>query len=110
VTAIPSAASLGPHCAGSVCKTLENLERRHRGRPNETLRRQLTIAVNESPRSRELLVAEFGQTWDPAQLQEDFDVIGFRAPFVVVRRRSDHQLGSLCFQHHPRFYFAFVPD
>jgi hypothetical protein len=29
------------------------------------------------------------------------------APFVVVRRLSDGQKGSLEFQHHPRFYFNF---
>jgi hypothetical protein len=29
------------------------------------------------------------------------------APFVVVRRRSDGQEGSLMFQHWPRYYFLF---
>jgi hypothetical protein len=78
--------------------------------PTETLRRQLAVAINESPRSRELLEAEFGRVWDTAQLQEDFDAVGFRAPFVVVTRRSDQRLGSLLFQNVPRFFFAFVPD
>ena len=78
--------------------------------PTEALRRQLGVALNESPRSRELLEAEFGRVWDAGRMQEDFDVVGFRAPFVVVRRRSDHRLGSLLFQSFPRFYFAFVPD
>lgn len=76
----------------------------------EAMRRQLAAVINESPRSRELLEAEFGRVWDPAQLQAEFDVLGFRAPFVVVRRRSDRLLGSLLFQHHLRFYFAFQAD
>jgi hypothetical protein len=78
--------------------------------PTEAIRRQLAVVINESPRSRELLEAKFGQVWDPDQLQEEFDVVGFRAPFVVATRRSDHRLGSLLFQNAPRFYFAFVPD
>jgi hypothetical protein len=36
-------------------------------------------------------------------------VIGFLAPFVVVRRKIDGVKGSLEFQHHPRFYFGFSP-
>lgn len=78
--------------------------------PTEIIRRQLAVVINESPRSRELLEAEFGKVWDTAQLQAEFEVIGFRAPLVVVRRRGDHRLGSLLFQGSPRFYFAYVPD
>jgi hypothetical protein len=78
--------------------------------PTEEIRRQLVTVINESPRSRELLESEFGPVWDSDQLQRDFDVIGFGTPFVVARRHSDRQLGSLIFQELPRFYFAFVPD
>jgi hypothetical protein len=38
------------------------------------------------------------------------EVLGFAAPFVVVRRRTDQKLGSLLFQHHPRLYFDFKAD
>ena len=51
-----------------------------------------------------------GQEWDTAQLQEDFDVLGFSAPFVVVRRKADGQKGSLEFKHSPRVYFGFRAD
>jgi hypothetical protein len=50
--------------------------------------------------------AEGEQTWSTQQLQEDFEVIGFQAPYVVVRRKSDQQLGTV----HPRLYWGFVPD
>jgi hypothetical protein len=50
-----------------------------------------------------------GAVWDTTQLQEDFEVIGFQAPFVVVKRRSDGQLGSLEFSHSPRRYWGFTP-
>jgi hypothetical protein len=40
---------------------------------------------------------------------QDFEAIGFMAPFVVVRRLADGKKGSLEFQHDPRFYFNFMP-
>jgi hypothetical protein len=43
-------------------------------------------------------------------LTKDFEVIGFLAPLVVVRRRSDGLKGSLEFQHSPRPYWGFVED
>ena len=54
--------------------------------------------------------AEFGQVWDTAQLSEAFEVLGFMAPYAVVRRKSDGRKGSLEFQHLPRFYFNLVLD
>ncbi len=56
------------------------------------------------------LAAEQGQTWDTAALQRDFEVLGFAAPFCVVRRRSDGKRGSLEFTHSPRVYFGWKPD
>jgi hypothetical protein len=35
------------------------------------------------------------------ELGADFEVLGFAAPLVVVRRRSDNMDGSLYFQHNP---------
>jgi len=48
--------------------------------------------------------------WDTPQLRQDFEVIGFLAPLVVVRRRADGVKGSLEFQHSPRLYWGFVED
>jgi len=42
-----------------------------------------------------------GRVWDTNALRQDFDVLGFAAPFVVVRRKSDGVRGSLEFQHNP---------
>ncbi len=44
---------------------------------------------------------------DGKVLQRDFEVVGFAAPFVVVRRRSDGVKGTLEFTHNPRVYFGF---
>jgi hypothetical protein len=56
------------------------------------------------------LANEQGPTWTTAEMQRDFEPIGFLAPFVVVRRRSDGVKGTLEFTHSPRVYFAFVPE
>lgn len=50
------------------------------------------------------------QRWDTQELQRDFEVLGFMAPVVAVKRKSDGAKGSLKFTHHPRFYFNFVLD
>lgn len=78
--------------------------------PTEAIRKELLVQINAEPGSREALEAEHGQVWDTNQLREDYEVLGFAAPLVVVRRKSDGQKGSLFFQHHPRFYFGFQPD
>ncbi len=44
------------------------------------------------------------------QLARDFVVVGFMAPFVVVRRKTDGVLGSCEFQHNPRLYFNWLED
>jgi hypothetical protein len=75
--------------------------------PTEPIRRELLAEINAQPGSREALEAEHGQVWDTKQLGEDFDVLGFAAPLVVVRRKSDGVKGSLMFQHSPRLYYGF---
>jgi len=76
----------------------------------EILRKQLCETINACPRSREALEAEHGQVWTTTELSIDFEVIGFSAPLVVVLRKSDGVIGSLFFQHSPRFYYGFEPD
>jgi len=77
--------------------------------PTETIRRQRLVEINAEPGSREALEAQHGKVWDTTELQEEFRVLGFLAPYVVALRRSDNVKGSLEFQHNPRFYFNFVP-
>ena len=77
--------------------------------PTEAIRRERLAEINAEPGSREALEAEHGQVWDTEQLRQDFEVIGFLAPLVVVRRKADGVKGSLEFQHTPRLYFNFEP-
>lgn len=76
--------------------------------PTETLRRQRLNEINVDPGSRESLELKYGQVWSTDELSNDFQVIGFMAPFVGVLRKSDGLKGSLEFQHSPRLYFNFV--
>lgn len=57
---------------------------------------------------RDLAVAP--QRWTTAELQQEFTVHSFLAPFVVVTRKADGAKGSMEFTHSPRFYFNFVQE
>lgn len=48
--------------------------------------------------------------YNTQELQEHFEVIGFLAPFVSVRRKSDGVEGTMMFDHSPRVYFDFKPE
>ena len=74
----------------------------------ESIRREMVAEINHAPGSREALEATYGKVYDTTQLQEEFDVLGFMAPFVSVVRKSDWRKGSMMFQHNPRFYFDFT--
>ncbi len=78
--------------------------------PTESTRRQMMIDINANPGSREALEAKHGQVWNTEQLQQDFEVLAFMAPFVIVREKSTGAKGSLEFQASPRFYFNFQAD
>jgi hypothetical protein len=79
----------------------------------EGIRRIQTAVINNAVESddetteRQRLEKEYGQVWNTQELSAEFEVIGFMAPYVVVKRKSDDKKGSLQFQHMPRFYFNF---
>ncbi len=76
----------------------------------ESIRLTQLTEINATPRSREELAAKHGQVWNTEELARDFEVLGFLAPYVVVRRKAYGQIGSLAFQHDPRVYFGWAPD
>ena len=76
----------------------------------DVLRMMMTAAVNAVRDERADLESVHGQVWNTQELSRDFTVSGFCAPFVVVERKSDGQVGSLMFQHAPRYYFTFKAD
>jgi hypothetical protein len=76
----------------------------------ENARRSLVAEINSAPGSKEYLEAKYGKVYDTSELQDEFEALGFMAPFIVVRRRSDGVRGSLMFQHSPRLYHSFKPE
>lgn len=74
---------------------------------DEKMRMAIVEEINRNPKTREELESQHGQVWDTIQLQEDFTVFRFSAPFVGVVRNSDGVEGVLTFQHRPRFYWGF---
>jgi len=75
--------------------------------PTEQISREMTEAIRAERADRAVLEQAFGQVWDTSELERDFFVTGFAAPFVGVTRRSDGVAGSLMFQARPRFYWGF---
>ena len=75
--------------------------------PTETIRRKHVAQINQDPGGRADMESKHGQVWNTKELQQDFEVLSFLAPYVTVRRKSDNQMGSLVFQHNPRFYYNF---
>ena len=73
----------------------------------EDIRRVLVSGINAVEGSREYMEEKHGQVWDTNELTKDFEVEAFMAPFLKVRRLSDGIVGTLTFQHSPRFYFGF---
>jgi len=78
--------------------------------PTEATRRQMVQEINAEPGSREYLEQMHGQVWDTTELQRDFSVLGFMAPFVIVAEKESGRRGSLLFQHSPRVYHSFQPE
>ncbi|WP_442508348.1 hypothetical protein SH528x_007317 [Novipirellula sp. SH528] len=76
--------------------------------PTETIRRQQVAAINAEPGSREYLEAKHGEVWDTSELQKEFTVLAFMAPYCIVKRNGVK--GSVKFQHQPRLYYSWSPE
>ena len=75
----------------------------------EAIRRRRLAEINVGG-GRPEMERRHGMVWDPAELATAFEIIGFMAPLVVARRKADGRIGSLEFQHQPRFYFNWQED
>lgn len=76
--------------------------------PTEAVRRVETAIINADPGSREYLEAKYGEVWDTTQLQQEFTVLAFMAPYCIVKRGGVK--GTVKFQHDPRLYYSFSAD
>ena len=63
----------------------------------------------EAAKLRAIARANNGPVWDTVELQRDYEVVGFLAPFVAVKRKSDGVTGTMTWvPAYPRFYYNFV--
>jgi len=78
----------------------------------EAIRRNLVNEINTYPADRKELENAYGKdnVWNTEELDKEFEIIGFLAPFAVVKRKSNWVKGSVMFQANPRFYYHFVED
>jgi hypothetical protein len=76
----------------------------------EEIRRARVDQLHEETTNRLELEERYGKVWNRDQMRAEFEVLGFMAPLVVVKERATGKLGSLEFQHMPRFYFNWVED
>lgn len=85
--------------------------------PTEGIRRAMVASINSeatdsTDADRQRLENEHGKdnVWNTQELSARFEVIGFMAPFCVVKDKTTGKKGSVMFQHMPRFYFGYQPD
>lgn len=79
--------------------------------PTEAWRRDRVAEINGLPGTHEQLLKQHGEpVLATAEMTARFEVLGFMAPFVMVRERATGKKGTLEFQHRPRFYFNWVED
>jgi len=102
----------GP-CHGFTLEQVQTTAQAKQEQPTddtESYRRARQAELNAEAGGRQLLEDLHGQVWSTDEVRAEFEVIGFAAPFVVVRRRIDDVTGTLEFQHSPRFYFGWRAD
>lgn len=76
----------------------------------EDIRRERMNEINSGELTRESLEAQHGKVWESKEFFAEFEILGFAAPFVIVKRLSDGKKGSCEFSHSPRFYFNWMED
>ena len=73
----------------------------------EQPRRSRIVELNAGNPTLIDLEQRHGRLYTTEDLQRDFTVTGFLAPFVEVVRKSDDVRGTMEFIHSPRVYFNF---
>lgn len=72
--------------------------------------RRLRLAELNPGVERGELEQRYGRVLDPKEIAAVYEIMGFISPFVVVRRKADGKVGSMEFQHNPRYYFNWEED
>ena len=87
------------------------MEQYDRSDPTEIPRRTMVANINAAVESndkndeRKRLEKLYGQVWDTEELQKEFTVEGFMAPYIKAVEKGTGDEGVMQFQDMPRFYF-----
>ena len=71
--------------------------------PTESIRKQMVAELNSEEATKAELEEKHGQVWTTFEMQEEFDALGFMAPFIIVGRKDTGEKCSLLFTHSPRY-------
>ena len=50
----------------------------------ETIRKQMVVELNSEENTKAELEAKHGKVWTTSEMQEEFEALGFMAPFIIV--------------------------
>lgn len=75
-----------------------------------TKRKVYKMKINKLkiPLTYEELTTLYKDVWNVEKVREEFDILSFYKSNVIVKRKKDKQLGTLDYQHSPRFYYNFI--
>jgi hypothetical protein len=64
--------------------------------PTENIRREDQARLNAEAAERAELVKQYGIVWSTDELREAFEVLGFMAPYVIVRSKYTGKRVAAC--------------
>jgi len=54
-------------------------------------------------------IQDDGECWTTEEVTDEFDILGFMAPFCTAVRKATKEKGTLAFIHRPRIYYSWRP-
>ena len=60
----------------------------------------------EFPDVHQAIQEEGGECWTTEEVTDEFEILGFLAPFCTAIRKATKEKGILAFVHRPRIYYG----
>ena len=71
----------------------------------ETKEQLLEELKDTYPEVHQAIQEDEGKCWTTDEVQDEFEILGFIAPFCAAIRRETKEKGALTFVHQPRLYY-----
>ena len=85
---------------------VELLEHKEAAPYREELLRRLEESIEAEPLQR-IDLESYGDVWDENEFSSQFEHLGYRPPFVLVKDWKTGEQGTVLFQNYPRLYFGY---